>query len=868
MRIYCTNPQCKNPEREFNETEFKQTFLDDNSRKQRFCECCGMPLILEMRYLPLRKIGGGGFGKVFYARDLNFSNGYRAVKLLHPQQRLERSQLQSVINKFKQGADTLNELAHPQIPNIYSYFNLPTPDQQKTLFYLVQEYIPGETLAEELNNRGKYPENEVHDILKSLLEIISYTHKEGVLHRDIKPANIIRHDQNKKLYLIDFDTAIKRELELGVPVAQSLVMGTPGYAPPEQLAGRTIDASADLYAIAATCVNLLTARDLGEIIQISPSSQLRRTWREYAPNVSPDLANILDKMLSHDTRERYQSAQEVLDVLDDKQKRNPLEYLKRKILKLLKSKRWIVFPVLAVLTAIMVFAIPDLGSRIIAIFVSPPPPAPCSEYSCDIGDGFSWGEDILIETKTSPEKQAGTKAFIGGKYELAIENFKTHLANNPNDPEALIYLNNAIAALTNNPIKIAASIPIDLNNETILSQETLRGIAQAQSEYNCGIDYIVDKIKEKTLDCKKKRLLQVQIANERHKVNASNSSENVKRVEEIANEFVKNKSIIGVIGHPSSEHAAAAAQIYKDELVLISPDSTVVRKNNYINLNYDYLFRTSSTDYTAASDLINYIYDNSTRQDLKIAMIGDETPYSKSFRDVFKNVLENRNNTRETVNVCQVSSNSRICSDSNNQDISDFIKTEEDNKTDVILLALDFETSKIAARDFVNSLKSSKMKFLGSDGVYNLALINALKKTKINLRKEQMIIAVPWHRSKESENRSEFETKAEELWKSQINWRTAMAYDATQVITNVLENLRKNNDSDVTSKKLAKSLREGYLTTGAAGTSIKFCSNGDRALETGIGVLVEVVQEFDASEQQKSDFSLLKKPERENGCES
>ncbi|MEB3218995.1 MAG: bifunctional serine/threonine-protein kinase/ABC transporter substrate-binding protein [Nostocales cyanobacterium 94392] len=861
MRIYCTNPQCENPEREFNETEFKQTFLDDNSRKQRFCECCGMPLILEMRYLPLRKIGGGGFGKVFYARDLHFSNGYRAVKLLHPQQRLQSSQLQSVINKFKKGSDTLNDLDHPQIPNIYSYFNLPTPDKQKTLFYLVQEYIPGQTLAEELNNRGEYPENEVRDIFKSLLEIISYTHKENVFHRDIKPSNIIRHEQNRKLYLIDFDTAIKRELEPGVPVAQSLVMGTPGYAPPEQLCGREIDASTDLYAIAATCVHLLTAKIPTEILKISRSPQLRETWKKYAPNVSEDFAIILDKMLSHDTRERYQSAQEVLDVLDNKQKRNLLKYLQRKISKLLKSKRWKLFAVLAPLVAIIAIAIHNC--------VVPQPPATCLKYSCDIGDGFSWGEEILIETQNNTFKEDGTKAFIGGKYELAIENFKTHLANNPNDPEALIYLNNAIAALTNNPIKIAASIPIDLNNETILSQETLRGIAQAQSEYNCGIDYIVDKIKEKTLDCKKKRLLQVQIANERHKVNASNSSENVKRVEEIANEFVKNKSIIGVIGHPSSEHAAAAAQIYKDELVLISPDSTVVRKNNYINLNYDYLFRTSSTDYTAASDLINYISDNGVRKDLKIAMIGDETPYSKSFRDVFKNVLENQNNTREKVNVCQVSSNSRICSDSNNQDISDFIKTEEDNKTDVILLALDFETSKIAAGDFVNSLKSSKMKFLGSDGVYNLALINALKKTKINLRKEQMIIAVPWHRSKESENRSEFETKAEELWKSQINWRTAMAYDATQVITNVLENLRKNNDSDVTSKKLAKSLREGYLTTGAAGTSIRFCSNGDRKLETGIGVLVEVVQEFDAPrQQQKSDFSLLKKPERENGCES
>lgn len=888
VRIYCTNPQCEpqceNPEREFNETEFKQTFLDDNSRKQRFCEYCGMSTILQNRYLPLRKIGEGGFGKAFYARDLNLQQ-YCVVKILHPQKRFQSSKLQSVIKGFQEGANILRNLKHLQIPTIYDYFNLPAPDQQETLFYLVQEYIPGKTLAQELNQQGKYSEAEVDDIFRSLLEIISYTHKEDVFHRDIKPSNIIRHDQNGKLYLIDFDTAIKRELEPGVPVAQSLVMGTPGYAPPEQLAGREIDASADLYAIAATCVNFLTGRDIGEIIQISRSSQLRRTWREYAPNVSEYFANILDNMLSHQRKERYQSAQEVIDILlsrssFDKKPDNgrntepsPLINGDTEPSPLInedteppqppkKKSRWKLPVVLAVLAMIMTLAIHYFFFR------------PCLKYSCDTGDSFSWGEEILIKSKTSQDKQKGTKAFQDGDYESAIKNFQEHLKNNPNDPEALIYLNNAIAALTKNPVKIAASVPINLNKDSSLSEETLRGIAHAQSKYyNFGFDIVKADIVKAIQENKNPRLLQVQIADE-SKENKSTSKENEKRVEDVANRFFKDESIIGVIGHPSSEYAAIAAKVYKEKLVLISPDSTVVRDNrNGVNLNYNYLFRTSSTDYTAASDLINYINDNKNnpqKKELKIAMIGDETPYSRSFRDLFKDILENKESIRigTVTNECEISSETPNCSNLKNKNIKLFITEEKNSGADVILLALDFETSKGAVKDIFDT-SIGDMKIFGSDGVYNFSLLKNLDERKITLQKEQIVIAIPWHRSKEKNEKSSFEEEAEKLWGGRVNWRTAMAYNATRSITNVLEKLNTSNTTEeITRQRLYYYLTKVFTADGAEkGTRIEFCKNGDRKLQKGIGVLVEVIQTNDGSGQ-KSEFSLLEKPERTEECPS
>ena len=172
----------------------------------------------------------------------------------------------------------------------------------------MQEYVQGETLDKELNQKGRFSEAEVLEDLGQLLNILKYIHeKRQVIHRDIKLSNIIRHE-NGTLYLIDFWCG-ETEIRGKTPVEQSMAIGTPIFAPPEQLAGGKISPCSDLYSLAATCVCLLTGRNVNELW-----NQNRWIWREYV-SVNDNLADILDRMLSYQAEHRYESAESVINAL-------------------------------------------------------------------------------------------------------------------------------------------------------------------------------------------------------------------------------------------------------------------------------------------------------------------------------------------------------------------------------------------------------------------------------------------------------------------------------------------------------------------------------------------------------------------------
>lgn len=284
-----------------------------------------MTLILKTRYLPKEQIGWGGFGKTFKAWDAHLEQQC-VVKQLQPRNTSRNAfshfELESIKKSFEEEARALRDIKHEQIPLLYDYFELPAPcDSQeefrKELFYLVQEYVQGETLDRELNQKGRFSETEVVQDLRQLLNVLKYIHeKRQVIHRDIKLSNIIRHE-NGTLYLIDFGAAVKRKLESKIPVEQSIAMGTPIFAPPEQLAGKKIFFSSDLYSLAATCICLLTGRNVNELW-----NQNRWIWREYV-SVNDNLAEILDRMLSYQAEDRYESAEQVITALSGQTSLNP-----------------------------------------------------------------------------------------------------------------------------------------------------------------------------------------------------------------------------------------------------------------------------------------------------------------------------------------------------------------------------------------------------------------------------------------------------------------------------------------------------------------------------------------------------------------
>jgi serine/threonine-protein kinase len=276
-----------------------------------------MPLILIGRYLPIKLLKRGGFGAVFLARDrYTPSMSLCVVKQFQPAFDLNPQQLQVAHDLFEREGQVLEALGkHPQIPQLFACFDIAAHNYQTGVldryFYLVQEFIDGRNLEEELLEKGRFSEEEVMLILKELLSVLQFVHERGSIHRDIKPANIMRDPQGK-LYLIDFGSV--KQAARGLTdsrVGPSTGVFTPGYAPPEQIQCGQIYPSTDLYALGVTCIELLTGT--GPTNLLDPI-HYRWSWRERV-QVSEGLAEILDRMLLTIPNERFQSAEEVLDAL-------------------------------------------------------------------------------------------------------------------------------------------------------------------------------------------------------------------------------------------------------------------------------------------------------------------------------------------------------------------------------------------------------------------------------------------------------------------------------------------------------------------------------------------------------------------------
>jgi serine/threonine-protein kinase len=279
-----------------------------------------MPLILGGRYLPERLLGKGGFGAAFLAVDRYSPKKAKCVlKQFQPSGNLSPQALEKAKNLFFQEARVLEDLGreHPQIPDLYAFFPLKVKNQltgeEEQFFYLAQEYIDGKNLEEILQQQQKpFQESEVKNLLQELLLILKFIHENGSIHRDIKPSNIMR-DKNGRLYLLDFGAVKQATNNPNNTQEKSTTIYSAGFAPPEQQLGNQVSAATDLYALAATCVMLLTNRDPDELYD--PQKQVWN-WQNYAPNISADLARVFNKMLLANPLDRFQSCGEVLTALN------------------------------------------------------------------------------------------------------------------------------------------------------------------------------------------------------------------------------------------------------------------------------------------------------------------------------------------------------------------------------------------------------------------------------------------------------------------------------------------------------------------------------------------------------------------------
>ncbi|WP_338130811.1 protein kinase domain-containing protein [Aphanizomenon flos-aquae] len=197
MEVFCTRPHCQHPQNHFPDLDDIKTL---KTVPQKFCTNCGMPLILRDRYLPIKLLATGGFGAAFLAIDRDTPRMRQCVvKQFQPSGNLTEEALEKSRILFTQEAGVLEEIGneHQQIPKLFAFFTITVPNlkinKSEQFFYLVQEYISGQTLEEELAKQGNFSELKILKILREILPVLQFIHDKGIIHRDIKPSNIIRH---------------------------------------------------------------------------------------------------------------------------------------------------------------------------------------------------------------------------------------------------------------------------------------------------------------------------------------------------------------------------------------------------------------------------------------------------------------------------------------------------------------------------------------------------------------------------------------------------------------------------------------------------------------------------------------------------
>ncbi|NJR70355.1 MAG: protein kinase [Synechococcales cyanobacterium CRU_2_2] len=268
---------------------------EGNAEGDRFCRRCGAPLLLKGRYRPLRALGHGGFGRTFLAQDQDRpSQQLCVIKQLSSAASLEAKTL----DLFYKEASHLEELGgHAQIPQLLAAFT------QGSEHYLIQEYVEGEDLHQEVLRNGCFAEQQIWQVLEEVAHILNFIHQRQIIHRDIKPSNIMRRKADGKLVLIDFGVA--KLLSQTALQRSATVIGSPEYMAPEQTRGHIVPAS-DLYSLGVTCLYLMTLKPPLSFYSPAEDSWF---WRETLDKpVSDRLAETLDRLLYTPISKRFSSA--------------------------------------------------------------------------------------------------------------------------------------------------------------------------------------------------------------------------------------------------------------------------------------------------------------------------------------------------------------------------------------------------------------------------------------------------------------------------------------------------------------------------------------------------------------------------------
>lgn len=445
---------------------------------------------------------------------------------------------------------------------------------------------------------------------------------------------------------------------------------------------------------------------------------------------------------------------------------------------------------------IVTFALIALGAFkfIPSLFKGGNPDTPTTSGSIDTR--LSLGNKILVQSQTTAGKQAGVKAFAEGNYKEAVKNFQASLQQNRNDPETVIYLNNA-KVNDNNPLEIAVSVPIGTNPN--VAQEILRGVAQAQEEVNSrgGINGSP---------------LQVLIAND-------DNSESLAK--ELATGFVNNPKILAVVGHNASNASLAAAPIYQEKkLVMVTPTSFA---NNLSGFG-GYIFRTVPAIQSMAAPLAEYMVKKAGKTTVAICY-DSQAPDNISFKDEFVASLSALGG-KVVPTVCDFSTPTFNSGDS----VADAVK----KGAQALMIAPHID--RIDRAIDLAKANQSKLALYGSTTLYTFQTLKDGQKDV-----DGLVLPVPWHPDTNPNN--PFSKNASQRWGGVVNWRTATSFDATQAI---IGGLQKSN----TREGLKQALKNQNFSAMGASEDVRFLPTGDRS---GKPILVQV-------QRQGNDYKFVALP--------
>ena len=412
---------------------------------------------------------------------------------------------------------------------------------------------------------------------------------------------------------------------------------------------------------------------------------------------------------------------------------------------------------------------------------SPPTGSTASSQSTP-GTGNRPGQSI-VPGAVSAAKQKGLDALAAGDYATAQTELTAALEAQRNDPEALIYLNNAKIG-DDSAYTIAVSVPASKSVNPAL--EIMRGVAQAQTDINQagGINGTP---------------LKVRVLNDQGQPDTAAA---------IAAQLVDDKDVLGVVGHFSSDTSLAAAEVYEaGQLAMVSPTSTAVKLADA----GDYIFRTVPSDRLAAATLARYVLNTLDKTQAVVFYTGEST-YSRSVKSEFTTELLS--------NGGQVVADFDI--DEPGFSAGKAVQMAKQSGAGVIMLALTVDSADTALQ--IISVNQGDLPMVGSDGLYNPKVLDVGRANALGLT-----VAVPWHILRYPQ--SPFVSESRQLWGGDVNWRTVMAYDATKTLAAGIQ-------ADPTRAGVAAALASSGFSAEGATDPVSFFPSGDRNQPSQ---LVEVV---------------------------